>query len=102
VTTDWIRTLKEAGILARETRAAMLKLFESDVLSVDQAERLLDAISELSDEFDDTLAQLYENDSTDEELLAAAEAIEDLWSELCYLCIEKVRALRQHPPIKLN
>jgi hypothetical protein len=95
MTTDWMATLKEAGTLVQKTEADTLKLLQNDQLDVSQAVRLLDAVNELSDQFDDVIAEMYADEGVDEELLEAAVSIEALWSELCMRCVDKVRSLQQ-------
>lgn len=95
MTTDWMATLKAAGILVAKTEADTLKLLQNEQLDMSQAVRLLDAVTELSDQFDDVIAEMYADEGVDEELLEAAVSIEELWSELCMRCVEKVRLLQQ-------
>ena|SRR5690554_6001608 len=95
MTTDWMATLKEAGTLVQKTEADTLKLLQNEQLDMSQALRLLDAVSELSDQFDDVIAEMYADEGVDEELLDAAVSIEELWSELCMRCVGKVRSLQQ-------
>ena len=95
MTTDWMATLKAAGILVAKTEADTLKLLQNEQLDMSQAVRLLDAVNELSDQFDDVIAEMYADEGVDEELLEAAVSIEELWSELCMRCVDKVRLLQQ-------
>jgi len=95
MTTDWMATLKAAGILVAKTEADTVKLLQNEQLDMSQAVRLLDAVTELSDQFDDVIAEMYADEGVDEELLEAAVSIEELWSELCMRCVEKVRLLQQ-------
>lgn len=93
--TDWMATLKEAGIIARKTEADTLELISGDKLSLDHGLRLLDAIEQAADDFDELIAEMrYEEASLDPELMEAAEAIEDLWSDLTLACLNKIRALQ--------
>lgn len=100
--TDWMATLKEAGILAQKTEADVGRLLASETLSVEHAVRLLAAVNELSEEFDEVLAEIEADEGVDEELLAAAFSIESLWSDLTLACLNKVRILRGLPAIELD
>lgn len=100
--TDWMATLKEAGVLARKTEADACKLIASETLSIEHAIRLLDAVNTLSDDFDEVVVELETDEGVDDELLEAAIAIEDLWSQLTLACLNKVRILRGMPPIDID
>ena len=63
---------------------------------------LLDAVSEMSEDFDEILYELEADEGADEELIQAALAIEALWSELSLACLNKVRILRGMPPITIS
>ena len=102
MTTDWMATLKEAGILIQKTEADARKLIASETLSIEHATRLLDAVNELSDDFDEVIADLEADEGVDDELLEAAIAIEELWGELTLACLNKVRVLRGMPPIEID
>jgi len=102
VAVDWMATLNEAGLLVRNTEADTRKLLASETLSVEHAVRLLDAVSEMSEDFDEILYELEADEGADEELIQAALAIEALWSELSLACLNKVRILRGMPPITIS
>ena len=100
--TDWMATLKEAGVLAKKTEADVEKLLASDTLSVEHAVRLLSAVNQLSEDFDEVLAEIEADEGIDEELLEAAFSIESLWSDLTLACLNRVRMLRGMPAIELD
>lgn len=96
---DWLSILRMQGDLAKSMAEDVPKALDDPKLTLDQASRLYNAVEQGAQEFDRIVTLMNEED-LDEPLYEAADALEDMWSELSVAAANKVRVMQGLDPIE--
>lgn len=101
MTTDWIATLREQGVLAERVAATMTRAHADPNLTLDQASRIYRIVEQGAQDFDQIVEEMDDHD-LDDTLYDAAEALEDIWSNLSVAAANKVRTIQGLAAIKIR
>lgn len=97
---DWIATLHEQGDVVAQMSSDVPKALSHSDLTLDQASRLYRAVEKGAQDFDRIVEDMQEYD-LDDSLFEAADALEDIWSELSVATANKVRTMKGLAPIEM-
>lgn len=92
--TDWMATLREQRALAEKMSADIPRTLADPGLTFDLALKLYQALENQA-EFMRTLAQKFEQNGFDFDIVSAAERLEERFADLAADAAEKTRQLRR-------
>jgi predicted trehalose synthase len=92
--TDWNSVLKERGDIAKEIIRNVPPMLADPALTLDQATRLYHLLEQRAQEAEE-LAHALDQAEQSDELIEAAEALEDVFSDLAAAAAEKMIELRR-------
>ncbi|MHC2543516.1 hypothetical protein ACVINY_004228 [Sinorhizobium meliloti] len=98
---DWLATLAEQGDIAKSKATEVATLVVKPELPLEIASRLYRDVEKGAQTFDRILSDMEDADVSDE-LLQAADALAELWSQLSVALANKLRELQSLPPITMS
>lgn len=98
---DWLATLAEQGDIAKSKATEVATLVVKPELPLEIASRLYRNVEKGAQSFDRILSDIEDADVSDE-LLEAADALAELWSQLSVASANKLRELQGLPPITMS
>ncbi|RVM15075.1 hypothetical protein [Sinorhizobium meliloti] len=101
MTVDWLATLAEQGDIAKRKATEVATLVVKPDLPLEIASRLYREVEKGAQTFDRILSDMEDADVSDE-LLEAADALAELWSQLSVASANKLRQLQGLPPITMS
>ncbi|MDX0615175.1 hypothetical protein GOD03_11840 [Sinorhizobium medicae] len=101
MTVDWLATLAEQGDIAKRKATEVATLVVKPDLPLEIASRLYREVEKGAQTFDRILSDMEDADVSDE-LLEAADALAELWSQLSVASASKLRDLQGLPPITMS
>lgn len=97
---DWVATLQVQADLVMKVSDDVAREFETSERSMEQASRLYRMVEPSAQDFDGIL-ELMSQHELDDSLRAAAETIEDAWTNLSVATANKLKAMRGPDPIDI-
>jgi len=101
VSIDWLATLAEQGDIAKRKATEVATLVVKPELPLEIASRLYRDVEKGAQTFDRILSDMEDADVSDE-LLQAADALAELWSQLSVASANKLREMQGLPPITMS
>lgn len=98
---DWLATLAEQGDIAKSKATEVATLVVKPELPLEIASRLYRDVEKGAQTFDRILSDMEDADVSDE-LLEAADALAELWTQLSVASANKLRELQGLPPIMMR
>ncbi|WP_028054252.1 hypothetical protein [Sinorhizobium medicae] len=98
---DWLATLAEQGDIAKRKATEVATLVVKPELPLEIASRLYRDVEKGAQTFDRILSDMEDADVSDE-LLQAADALAELWSQLSVASANKLREMQGLPPITMS
>ncbi|MCM5689483.1 hypothetical protein CN140_02430 [Sinorhizobium meliloti] len=98
---DWLATMAEQGDIAKSKATEVATLVVKPELPLEIASRLYRDVEKGAQTFDRILSDMEDADVSDE-LLQAADALAELWSQLSAALANKLRELQGLPPITMS
>lgn len=90
----WYEDLKSHGDHVQSIAAQITQTLAQPELTLDQASELYKLAVDGSQQFDDFQDALNDDDDADDNLLNAAEYLDDMWSRLVVATANKVRSMQ--------
>lgn len=98
---DWFATVSAAGELAKTAAQDVPIALANERMTLDEASKLHRTVEMRAQECDAMIAEMQDDDDVNEDLLEAADHLQNMWDSLAVACASKVRELQGLPPIPL-
>lgn len=91
--TDWLQTLQDQDAKSREFLRILKAMLEEPDVSIDEAASVYREVENAAQAFDRIVERMEDEDAS-EEVLDAADTMQDMWSQLSTLAVNKLRSLQ--------